>query len=226
MARQRKTDTPELGLPSHDLVTIEGWDKLESSEQQTVKTETTNLDKALIESGKARLSIGEHLFNIREVLEPKGMFTKFLNCCTRFSRASAYRYVDMFTAASQILPSPVMQQAMLRGTEKINLKAVKASPPPKTTNVTQINDYLDKIQAPVREAAETNPEVLKKECWMKIHSAFQRLPNNSRTRSAWIHSLLGMALTELGVSGAQTVTPVAVPDTYRPARGRPRTVAA
>lgn len=219
-----KLDLALSGLPSHDLTTIEGWNDLDKSEQVTVKTEVTNLDKALIAAGTARLRVGEHLYNIREVLEPKRLFTQFLNCCTTFSKASAYRYIDMYTAARNVLPETVMNRVMLRGMDRINLEAVRQMPPPRTTNVTKIDDYLSKIERH-REPAnvqEATMDDLKKRFYHNFRGLVAQIPVNTRLRTFWMRDCLGMALTELGFNTTQTISPVAIPDSFVSARGRPR----
>lgn len=222
--RKSTTSIDPSTISVHDLPSIEGWDALEPSEQATVKAETISLDKALIAAGNARIVVGEHLFNIREVLDPKRMFTKFLTTLS-FSRASAYRYIDTYTAAKTLLPEAVLKQAMLRGADHISVKKVEASPPPQTTNVVTINEYLDTISAPTPQEPQTDPALLKKECYNFVHTRFQRLPRAGRSRSAWLHSLLGMLLAELGVSSPQTIEPTAIPSDYRSSLGRPRKTA-
>lgn len=212
-----------LNLPKHDLNALTGWDDLEASEQTKIKQETIALDKALLTAGNARLAIGEHLFNVQQILEPKRIFTAYVLSQTAFSRATAYRYIDIYTAAKTILPAPVLRVAMLRGSDRLNVKLMEATPPPRTNNVVKINEYLDSMEKSGPRLVETaSPDASKKDCYNYVHLRFQRLPNSHKTRSAWIHSLAGMLLAELGVSGTQTIEPVAIPDGYKAVRGRPR----
>ena len=211
-----------------DFSTMKGWDGLESAEQQSIKTETAALAKALEVSGRAKLAIGEHLFKIQQILEPRRIFNRYLKTLPfGLSRATAYRYIDNYTVARTLLPAPVMKVAMMRSTENLNLKMVEATPPPKTQNVTKINDYFDRLRTGPKlvEAKSQTPDALKKDCYNYVHLRFQRLPNNGKTRSAWIHSLCGMLITEMGVGNPISVEPVAIPDDYRVSRGRPRKTA-
>lgn len=211
-----------------DFSTMKGWDGLEAAEQHSIKAETAALAKALETSGRAKLAIGEHLFKIQQILEPKRIFNRYLKTLPfGLSRATAYRYIDNYTVARTLLPAPVMKVAMMRSTENLNLKMVEASPPPKTQSVTKINDYFDALRAGPKlvEAKSQTPDALKKDCYNYVHLRFQRLPNNSKTRSAWIHSLCGMLITEMGVGNPISVEPVAIPDDYRVSRGRPRKLA-
>lgn len=215
------------GLPSHDLATIDGWDELEVSDQKTVKDEVTNLDKALITAGTARLAIGEHLNNIRTVLEPKRMFTRFLGCCTKFSRATAYRYIDLYKAAANVLPEPIMKQAMLRGMDRINMKAVEAIRAPKTTNVTRIDEYLTALDRHKEPSGhDPTPDDLKRRLYTAIHSAVQYLPSSPAARIRWLREVVGIGLTELGISDNQTFKPVPIPTAFVTIKGRPRQEAA
>lgn len=222
---QSKKTMSKLTLPKHDLNALTDWDELTTAEQTTVKQETIALDKALLTAGNARLAIGEHLFNVQQVLEPKRIFTAYILSQTAFSRATAYRYIDVYTAAKTILPAPVLRVAMLRGSDRLNVKLMEVTPPPKSNNVVKINEYLDAMEKPGPRLVESNntPTQLQKECYNYVHLRFQRLPNNSKTRSNWLHTLAGMLLAELGVSGAQSIEPVAIPDGFRAVRGRPVT---
>lgn len=213
-------------LPKHDLNALTDWETLSSSEQTTVKQETAALDKALLQAGNARLAIGEHLFRIREILEPKRMFTQYILAHSHLrSKATAYRYIDIYTAARTILPAPVLRIALLRGNDKLNIKLMEATPAPKTTNIVRINEYLDEMERPGPRLVENDntPTQLQKECYNYVHLRFQRLPNNSKTRTNWLHALAGMLLAELGVSGAQSIEPIAIPAGFRAVRGRPVT---
>ncbi len=114
---------------------------------------------------------------------------------------------------------------MLRGTDSINLKLVEATPPPKTTNVVTINEYLDSLQKrSVSDGESSNPEMMKKECYNFVRSRFHRVTN--RAKAQWMRSLISILYAEMGVSGVQNSEPSAVPEGYRSTRGRPRKVAA
>src|ERR1700686_2880747 len=82
------------------LASLEGWSDLPSTEQQTIESEYISLYDSLKSLSVARLAVGEHLSNIRSILEPKRLFNKFLDSQTSLSRATAYRYIDLYTATS------------------------------------------------------------------------------------------------------------------------------
>lgn len=215
-------------LPKHDLNALTDWEELTATEQTTVKQETAALDKALLAAGNARLAIGQHLYRIREILEPRRMFTQYIVAHSHLrSKATAYRYIDIYTAAKTILPAPVLRIALLRGNDRLNVKLMEATPAPKTTNMVKINEYLDAMEKPGPRLVESDntPNQLQKECYNYVHLRFQRLPNNGKTRANWLHSLAGMLLAELGVGNAVSIEPIAIPEDYRVTRGRPKKTA-
>lgn len=215
-------------LELNALPALDGWDSLEKEEQDVVTAETSALDKALRDEGNARIAVGEHLYNIREVLEPKRVWNKFLLSITRFSRATAYRYISVYTAAKNLLPEPVMQAAMLRGMNRIDLDAVRELPPPRSSNVTVINEYLNELSnRPSAPREETyDPNLLKRECLNFVKLRYDRIPAVGRSRSAWLTSLIGMMLTQHGITQPTTITPVPIPESFKVARGRPAQKAA
>jgi hypothetical protein len=212
-------------VSTHDLNGIEGWDELEKSEQDIIRSETVSLDKALIDVGRARLAVGEHLFNVQEILKPKRMFNRYLTALNWTSRSSAYRAIDLYSAAKNILPAPVMEQAMLRATDHLNLRRLEENPPPRTTNVVAINEYLDTVTASTPQEPSTDVNVLKKEVFNIFDNRFQRLPAAGRSRTAFALSIAGMILYRAGLTGPQTVTPVPIPAAFKGVMGRPRRTA-
>jgi hypothetical protein len=206
---------------------LKGWESLIAQDQQVIRKETAALAESIFEAGKSRLKIGEHLTKLRDILEPKRMFVKYLNTL-HFSRATAYRFIDTYLAAKTILPSPVMQVALMRGTDTINARLVKAFPPPKSTDVAVISTYLDKIAKKERgQSVETDedqlPELYKRECFNFIRTRWARLPEtmSRRQKTAWMNDLRGMTMTLQGVSSL-TLEASAIPDDYVRPRGRPR----
>lgn len=196
--------------------TLEGLESLSTEEHVAVSRALVSLLESLKSLAVARLAVGEHLYTIQQVLEPRRIFTKFLNAQTHLSRATAYRYIDLYVAAAENLPTPVMDVVMQRGVDTINLKRVEKNPPPKTSNVVKINEWVDSIQKPeTREPSASSPETLKRECYNFVHARFQRLPSTGKARAAWMTHLMGMMLTELGVSSPQTIEPQAIPAWFR-----------
>lgn len=239
----RPTNTALAAISA--LSSLSGWERLESHDQKAVQAETKALAEALIGFGFSKLSVGEHLTKIREVLEPKRMFISFLRRFN-FSQRTAYRYIQGYENARQRLPEPVLKAAMARGYNVIGhtddkplgayTDAIKRLPPPRTQDPAKISVYLDEVEEARRRSgqrrakrekqAETemvyDSDVLLKECYRFIDSRFKRLPHTKKVRSAWVERLIGMVLTDLGSSTAQSFSPVAVPQDFRAVRGRPR----
>lgn len=216
-------------VPQFHLEELNGWNSLISQDQQTIRRETQLLIESVYEVGKSRLKIGEHLSKVRDILEPKRMFMKYLKTL-RFSRATAYRFIDTYTAARTILPSPVMQVALMKGTDSINPRLVKAFPPPKSTDVKVISNYIDKISQKARGEREQSSdenemaETMKRECFNFIRTRWQRLPEgmSKREKNAWMNDLRGMTMTLQGIANQLTIEAQAIPDGYVVPRGRPR----
>ena len=232
-------------VPAEAFATLQGWDKLNEDEQNTVITEGHNLAVALLAHGNSRIAIGEHLSKLRSVLEPHNMFTRFLKNF-HFSKRTAYRYISGFENAKARLPEVVLKAAMARGVNIIGesevkplgiyTDAVKKLPPPQHPSVEQANTWLtqvEQVRKDVKQQASvgfTMPEPMDvqmalKESFRFISTRYKRLPNNSKVRGAFVRTLVGMILTELGVSGPQTFSPTAVPEDFRAQRGRPRELA-
>lgn len=227
----RKLNQPKAVQPStSNLTTIEGWDTLTKEDQGAVREEALALDVALEAEGKAKLEVGEHLYNIQEVLTKtdKRIFTRFLESLHRnFSRATAYRYIDLYVAAKNLLPGPVMEQAMLRGTNRLNVKRIEAMPPPRTNDPVAINEYLTQMERPSTYVpADVVPEDSKRDAVNTVVRAYERLPRAGRVRSAWMRSVVAMLLAASGNTEPVTITPVPIPESYTRPRGRPKIVPA
>lgn len=207
---------------------LKGWSSLNETEQATIKQETQGLEADITQQGKTNLSIGQHLLAIRPILEPKRMFVAYLRNF-RFSRATAYRYIDQYQAVSERLPAQVVNIAIAKGFTNIKPASIEEVPMPKTENPEKIVEWLGKVEKmrkPTPREETYDSEILLKECYNFVHIRFQRLPNVGRTRPAWMKKLCGMLMTELGVAGDQSISPVAIPSEYRAVRGRPKEKAA
>jgi hypothetical protein len=216
--------------PSVNLDTTKGWNKLKESEQKVVRDETKALTEALNLKTESELEVGRHLTELRKILEPKRMFISHLDTNFGMSRATAYRYMELYTVTKKKLPKPVLEVAMRRGYRPVQLKIIENNPPPKTSDPIVIGKYLDKIERMPREvkpeATPHNPDTLLKECINFASSRFDKLPRNSKTRIAWVRSLIGMLMTKFGLGTEQPFEPLAIPDTFRHSRGRPKNKAA
>lgn len=225
---------------------IKGWDGLNNEEQKLVVTEGQQLAVALLQFGHSRIAIGEHLTKLRSILEPHNMFERFLKNF-HFSKRTAYRYIAGFENAKAMLPENVVKVALSRGyaiigdtqTKPLGIytDAVAKLPPPTNPTVDQASTWLDQVEqvrkkarsegttsivTSITSAVPQNPDVLLKECYRFINVRYKKLPINHKSRAAWVRSLVGMLLADLGVSGQQSFAPMAIPEEFRAHRGRPR----
>jgi len=203
--------------------TFQGWSKLEPNEQASVKTESTALREAQHLESQSKLAIGEHLTKLREILEPKRMFLSFLTEVFDMSRATAYRYMNLYSLAQQALTPPVLEMAIQRST-RITPEMLKANPAPVTTDRSKIAEYLSSLK-PIRVEVAKSPETLLKECVNFVSSRWDQLPQHQRTRQTFINSLVGMLLNRFGVASEKSFAPIAIPESFKGARGRPRKAA-
>lgn len=120
------------------LTHADWWAHLQPTEQNSVRAESANLVSSLITFGQSRISIGKALTMIHTVLEPHGVFVKYL-ANFNFSLTSAYRYMAIYRNARASLPDIVLREAMASGIDIVGSRddrplgqyteAVAAAPP-------------------------------------------------------------------------------------------------
>lgn len=214
---------------------LDWWAKLEPGEQAEVAKEGQAIAGELVQFGRSKLAIGEHLAKVQAVLEPKRLFGRFLKEF-HFKSKTAYRYIAGWRNAQERLPEPVLRLAMAQGVNLIGdseerplgvyTEAVSQLPPPSGANTDEVRVWLTKIEQvrlekkPVRSVKDIpqTPGVLLKEAYSVVADRFQQLPNNSRSRANWVRELVGMILSDLGVSAPQSFAPQAVPEDFRKTR--------
>lgn len=209
----------------NSLASMTGWGDLEQNEQTAITGATTKAAKALEDVHNAKLSAGEHLSKVEEILKPRRLFTVYLNEVFHMSRATGYRYINLFKALKDALPEPILKVAMLRSDDRLNIALVKSGVvAPRTRNVVKINEFLDSVQSGgPRLVQQRTPREIEK---AMFHSASLLLRKVSgRSKTAVLNSTVGMLLTELGISNPMSFEPVAIPDNFLVSRGRPRKVA-
>lgn len=236
-------------VPASTFTALPWWNKLSKDEQTAVQTTGQELATSLLQYGQSRLAIGEKLSKLRDVLEPHNFFGKFLRNF-HFSKRTAYRYIRGYENAKARLPEAILKGAMARGfamigeTEQkplgIYTDAVAMLPPPPNPTQEQANAWLDAVDKARKTAPESgtvaprgevvppvpqSPDVLLKEAYRFVHSRYRKLPTAGKARQTWVHKLIGMVLADLGVSGTQTFSPIAVPEGFKAERGRPRSAA-
>lgn len=235
-----KTDLKNLTaefLPVTQLHSLNGWDELDASTRKSVETETKNLSEAIVTWGKSRLAIGEHLTKIQEKLEPQRMFGKFLDAFN-LKRSTAYNYITGYKNASSVLSDNILQVVSSRGINMIGIRetqplgvytdAVKKIPPPTSSNMADINDWLKRVESvrkKSRPAEIVDTELMMKECYRYVATRLGKVPSKGRSRRAWLDRLVGMILTEVGISNGANFTPEGIPEEFRAVPGRPRLAA-
>jgi len=227
-------------VPKTMFTALPWWNDLTAEEKATVEKESRQLATAMLDLAYSKLAIGEHLQTLRNVLEPKRLFVKYLRNF-HFSQRTAYRYIRGFENATKMLPENVLRVVASRGVNMIGeteekplgvyTEAVKELPPPKRSDPQAIESWLDKVEdkrkeiaraAPERTTIEGDPETLLKETIRFITVRYTRLPEHHKTREAWVKKLMGMILTECGRAEPQKIAPVSVPADYVKGPGRPR----
>jgi len=192
--------------------------------------ETQALTEEMVKFGMSRLAIGEHLLRIRGVLEPKRKFVSYLRTQCRFSKATAYRYIETYIKVKDNIPDLVLRTAIARGYDIIDLTIVEHLPPPNTQNRTKIIKYLERIEE-ARKVERSNsatepdyavdPDALIREALNAVANRFDRLPTDVRVRRRWIEKLIGM-LSELEAQRGRSIALKDVAETSSRAEGRAR----
>lgn len=224
-----KTKTTALDqVPKISLETLPGWETLIAEDQRAIRNEDRLLTEDLYELGKRRLSLGKRLLNIQIIMKKKKIWTNYIKA-RGWSQATAYRAIKVYQEANTILPSPIMQVALMRGTDTINARLVKAFPPPKSNDPVVIGKYIDRIAKKEKGEPESEDdgrlaEMYKRECFNFIRTRWEKLPATmtKREKTAWMNDLRGMTLTLQGISNALTIDASAIPEGYVRGRGRPR----
>jgi len=203
-------------------------DKIDEKQAETVQQEVQAVLEARKNEAKSKEAIGLHLRKIQEVLEPKHLFTASLKYFFNMSKATAYRYMELSEIAQVILPGPVFEAAIERGT-RIRKDVIAQMPPPKTDDPEKISQYLDALdQQPQRRpqaALETDQEVLAKECVNFVGTRLDRLKANgvdTRTLKAFTKRVVSMILTKGGIEAEIKLAPVPIPEAFIVHRGAPR----
>lgn len=205
------------------LESLDGWNDLNKSEQETIKTETEAVILARQAEQQSSLEVGKRLTRIREILEPRrGMWKEYLQSSFKMSVATAYRYIKNYEVSERKLPKPILNMAIQMG-YTIPIRALENSRPPKTTDRAGIIRFLDRISTrPVRvQTIELTPDEALKHLLNEVILTVDKLPKNGRTRSSVLQRFVGMVLTQYGYEQETSFTPIEIPDFLRVFRGRP-----
>jgi hypothetical protein len=233
MARRTHNETSPVAIES-----LRGWIELGKKEQEQVRAETLALADAFMTGERSKMEMGQHFVAIRQILEPKRLFVKYLQwfrkqAKRKVSQASIYRYMELFEK-NQSLPHPVLEIALSHGYDRIDPVALEKNPPPRTQDTQRIIEYLDSVQKkdkrgrPPKDAKPTieymppegSTDLMLKECMNFISIRLDKLPRHHKTRQAFLDSLVGMILTRLGISSAQSFAPMAITAGFVPSKSK------
>jgi hypothetical protein len=108
---------------------------------------------------------------------------------------------------------------------------VKRIPPTSSEDPQVIDQYLDSIEESRKRGdarsskmieVEEDTEVMLQQAYRMVSSRLKKIPNRGKARRVWVDKLVGMILTELGVSGQQSFQPEGIPEGFVAQVGRPR----
>lgn len=230
--------------PINLLKALPGWEDMNAKDKAFFEKETKGLAEACSRGVMSKIDQGKSLCNIKAKATPAQFkaYWKMLN----YKKATAYDYMRAFTIMSKRLRPSLVSLAAARGMNILGTSEdapygvwtenFKRMPPPDTDDPIVNNQFLD--EAIVRQTRidgrsrkmvqiEDDAEVLLQHSYQFVSRRLQKLPNKGRSRKAWIERLVGMLLSEIGVSGNQSFQAEAVPDDFKPRPvGRPRTIEA
>jgi hypothetical protein len=203
-------------IPRSAMARIPWWGVLTPSEQRSVLLATQSLTEEMQKHGLSKLAIGKELVRLREILEPKRKFCDYLRrnfpTC---SVATAYRWIENYENAKQMLPERFISVAMAHGYHVIDAAVIAKMPPPRTQDRGKIITYLAQLKkarkSSISDRKLADPHALKQECVNFVSARFRRLPQDDLGRSAWIESLFEDLFSEFGLNKENFLTATIVP---------------
>lgn len=110
--------------------------------------------------GTGVLAMGRALMRIQALLEPRGLFTAYLNHLLWLSPATAYRYIFAYKQTRDKLPEMVVTRAAASGMPLFGYRqdrpfgryteAVKKLPPPKEEDEGKVDRWLSQLRESVK----------------------------------------------------------------------------
>lgn len=236
-------------VPRQELQQLPFWQDLKEREQETLASELKQLSAARMMHVSSGLSIGEHILNIYNTCESySGMFRKIMASFGMTDR-SAYRYMETYKNAREAFPEQVLKAAIVYGLDILSYdkrrplgkytEVVALLPPPPNPEYAEATRYIAQLKQTYKERRKAisdgllpkevgseaeeirrDPDFLHLQSFRGIKNALTHVPKNRRRH--WFESLVGMTLTQMGISNPMTFEPQAVPEEYRQGPGRPR----
>lgn len=205
------------------LETLTGWDQLQQNEQEKVKNETIAAQEDRKSERESRLSLGKRLLTIRTILEPVGAWVEWLKNVFHMSVATAYRYIENYEIVSKKVSKKLLTMALNLGFE-LPARKLETARPPKTDDPEENLRFLERINNSSKGkviVVEHPPDEVLKLLLNEFVLGFKRLPKIPRTRASSFERLVGMMMTQIGITAPRTFEPCAVPEKYIVKRGRP-----
>jgi hypothetical protein len=130
-------------------------EKLDAATAGQITTITREFYDAVHEFGQSGLRVGEILKRAQSLMEPKGIFTAWINTIPAFSITTAYRLIAKYEA-SQTMPRPVIEIATAAGINivgtskskpfgKYTTVVEKIGTPPKNPSTEQAGNWLQTV---------------------------------------------------------------------------------
>lgn len=221
------------------LKNLPGWEDLDQTSQNIIERETHGLEREFRDLGKAKLAIGKRLATIQDTLGRK----MFKNYYTMFQlkRSTAYGYAEGYRNAAKALPMSILMRAAARNMNLISTDKnkplgaytdhAKKIPPPESEDPVVIDQYLDvlntsRLKSDSRSKRiaeiEIDERVLLLYTYRFASNRLSKIPSRGKAKQTFLDRLVGMLLTELGISNGKFFEPEAIPEGFRGEVGRPR----
>lgn len=233
--------------PIESFQALPFWDKLTTRQQNIVAEEGQQALAAMYLHGASRLAIGGHFYRLGEVLKPLGYFDKFISKATRWDKRTIYRYIADYLSMVSRFPETIVKELVARNLDiSSNIpgrpfgrytEAVEILGPPSRTiepktyvdQLEQVHKERNKLDVKVNGKVQPkiiprDPDMLLETVIRVFRSRFQYISPNrkGREKTAFVEALVGMIMTEAGMSNPHTFHPTAVPEEFKTMRGRPR----
>ena len=202
----RKPASESLATTPTVLSHLDWWKELTGVEQIEVQNAGVKLASALVNLGRSRLAIGEHLEKIQGILEPKNCFGKFLKLF-HFTPRTAYRYIRGYQHARASLPQPIMEAAMAKGLNMIGesenkplgkySNVIQMVPMPQRATPAKAAAFVERLEQVRKEQSKkkrkpraTNGNLTLERCFEFVQARYSKLPDDIAVRRDWVNRLV------------------------------------
>ena len=185
-----------------EALTVFNLNQVEQKVSRQIQKLEAQLYQHVAEFGKSALGIGQILTEINALLEPRGMFTQYLNRLPWLSPRTAYRYMGAYKRSKELLPPAVVEKALVSGIHLFSYndetpfgrytEAMKHLPAPPTREA-DADMWLVRLQT---EARKYHPTVAIPEIdriAKMLYLAWKRTPD-APPFSQWLHRVSEKAL--------------------------------